>query len=92
MGGVFLLLLVFFTFWGLLFSAISCKKTSAPGSEGGTIQAAIVESYLKTKPEDCKPFADATYLPEADSFKVGRLLIDDYKSYKLNIKYSVPLK
>lgn len=45
------------------------------------------ESEVTGRPEDCTPFARATFLPEGDWFKVGRSPIDDYKNYKLALEY-----
>jgi hypothetical protein len=44
------------------------------------------ENELTGKPEDCRPFARATFLPEGDWLKVGRAPIDDYKNYRLALE------
>lgn len=46
------------------------------------------ENELTGKPEDCWSFAQATFLPEGDWTKVGRIPIDGYKNYQLNLNYS----
>ena len=45
------------------------------------------ETELTGKPEDCRPFARATFLPEGDWSKVGRFPIDDYKNYQLALEF-----
>jgi hypothetical protein len=46
------------------------------------------ESKLTGKPEDCQPFARATFLPEGDWIKAGRSPIDDYKTYQLALEFT----
>jgi hypothetical protein len=43
---------------------------------------------LRTIPEDSPTFARATFLPDGDKGKVGRIPIEDYRAYKLSIAYS----
>jgi hypothetical protein len=50
------------------------------------------ESELTGKPEDCRPFAKATFLPEGDWSKVGRAPIDDYKNFQLALEFRVKEK
>jgi hypothetical protein len=45
------------------------------------------ESKLTENPEDCQPFARATFLPEGDWSKAGRAPIDDYKTYQLALEF-----
>jgi len=45
------------------------------------------ENELTGNPEDCRPFARATFLPEGDWVKVGRTPIDDYKNYQLALEF-----
>ena len=46
------------------------------------------ESKLTGNPEDCQPFARATFLPEGGWIKVGRAPIDDYKTYQLALEFT----
>jgi len=43
------------------------------------------EEELAETPERSKCFARANFLPEGDCLKVGKIPIDDYKSYKLTL-------
>ncbi len=45
------------------------------------------ENELTGKPEDSRPFARATFLPEGDWSKVGRFPIDDYKNYQFALEF-----
>lgn len=50
------------------------------------------ENELTGKPEDCRPFAKATFLPEGDWSKAGRVPIDDYKNYQFALEFTVKEK
>ena len=56
-----------------------------------TYHSFTIHFFLKDELTDCveksKCFAHANFLPEGGWVKVGRLPIDDYKSYKLTLSF-----
>jgi hypothetical protein len=46
------------------------------------------KNNLGSIPEDSPTFARATFLPDGDRTKVGRVPIDDYRAYRLSIDYT----
>jgi hypothetical protein len=50
------------------------------------------ENELTGKPEDCWSFAQATFLPEGDWTKVGRIPIDGYELTKKLNAFGLPIE
>lgn len=73
---------------GLVREIIKATVEKHPNTYHSFTAHLFYENELTGKPEDCRPFARATFLPEGDWLKVGRAPIDDYKNYQLSLEFT----
>jgi hypothetical protein len=58
-----------------------------PGTFHSFVIHFFCEQELQGTPENSKAFAQASFLPDGDWSKVGRVPIDGYKTYQLSINF-----